>query len=235
MCKIMHCTCTYAVPPTALSVSIEATGDTIAGEIYTIECIASLSDGIQSTPFFTWLDSNNSTVVNNNNIVVGPPTASSLPLVFQVLTVSLSGQYTCQATLYSLALERPLIVSTSIHLDVQSKSLINFDGFDLKFNTEFTATQLNVTVISIPAGPHIDAAEFLILQCLASGGTGVYSYQWLSNCTGNCFLNGQTSQMVTRDALRSTDSGTHICVVRDGTGNNGSDSTVIEVTGGFTN
>ena len=88
---------------------------------------------------------------------------------------------------------------------------------------------------SRPLGPDINAAEMLSLSCQASGGTGVYSYQWSSSCMGGCFLSGRNviTPTITRDAARSADSGFYTCTVTDNAGNNGSDSTEIEVTGIF--
>lgn len=96
-------------------------GNAVAGETYEIICEASLKQGIQATPFFRWLNSNGDRVVNDGDISVGPATASSLQIVFDILKVSHSGIYTCEVTLYSLALQSPLITSTNISLDVDSK------------------------------------------------------------------------------------------------------------------
>ena len=90
-----------------------------------------------------------------------------------------------------------------------------------------------MTIVSIPSGPEINAAESLTLSCQASGGTGVYSYQWSSTCTGNCFLSSMNAvtQTVSRDATRSADSGLYTCTVTDTAGNNGTDFTEIQVVG----
>ena len=98
------------------------------------------------------------------------------------------------------------------------------------------ADDLSVSVASVPVGPDINAAEFFSLTCQATGGTGVYTYQWSSNCTGNCFLNNinPITQTITRDALRSTDSGLYTCTVTDNAGNNGSDFTQAQVIGKLT-
>lgn len=96
-------------------------GNAVAGETYEIICEASLKQGIQATPFFRWLNSNGDRVVNDGDISIGPATASSLQIVFDILKVSHSGIYTCEVTLYSLALQSPLIISTNISLDVDSK------------------------------------------------------------------------------------------------------------------
>ena len=96
-------------------------GNVVAGETYEIICEASLKQGIQATPFFRWLNSNGDRVMNDGDISVGPATASSLQMVFDILKVSHSGVYTCEVTLYSLALQLPLIISTNISLDVDSE------------------------------------------------------------------------------------------------------------------
>lgn len=103
--------------------SIMTIGNAIAGETYEIVCEASLKRGIQATPFFTWMNSDGDRVMNDGNILVGPATASSLQMVFDILKTSHSGIYTCEATLYSLALQSPLVTSINISLDVESKFL----------------------------------------------------------------------------------------------------------------
>lgn len=88
-------------------------------------------------------------------------------------------------------------------------------------------------IVSTPQGPDITAAEALSLTCQAGGGTGVYVYHWSSNCTGNCFINSinPVTQTITRDALRSADSGFYTCTVRDNAGNNGSDAVLVQAVG----
>jgi hypothetical protein len=110
-----------AVPSTALSVSIEPTGNPVAGTMYDILCSATILEGILSTPIFTWLDSNNSRVMDGGDITVGPPTATSLPLEFRILRGSHGGRYTCQVRLFSLALQAPLTATTSIDISIQRK------------------------------------------------------------------------------------------------------------------
>ena len=88
-----------------------------------------------------------------------------------------------------------------------------------------------MTVVSTPIGPEITAARTLSFRCDVIGGTGVYQYQWSSNCSHDCFVNSQTTQSVVQDALHSTDSGIYTCVVMDDAGNSGSDSVSITVVG----
>lgn len=111
------------VPANSVSLSIIPMGSPIAGRMYNILCSAANLDGIQSTPIFTWLDSNGNRVVNGDGITVGPPAASSLPLEFSILRGSQSGVYTCSVTLFSLALQAPLTTTTSININVQRKFL----------------------------------------------------------------------------------------------------------------
>ena len=120
-----RCCCCFSfliiVPPSALSLSITPMGDPIAGNAYTIVCLASISSGIQSTPIFSWYNSDGQRISSGGGLVVGPPTATSLPLSFGVLMSAHSGVYTCRATLFSLALQAPLNDSASTSISVQRK------------------------------------------------------------------------------------------------------------------
>lgn len=106
-----------------MTASITTVGNAVAGEMYEVVCEAVLEEGIQSTPFLTWLNTTGDRAVSGDDISVGPPTATTLPLEFSILRASHSGQYTCEVTLYSLALQTPLTASTSITLDVMGKFL----------------------------------------------------------------------------------------------------------------
>ena len=118
---LFYLTNVLVVPAAALSLSIEPMGDPIAGNRLELLCSATIRNGIRSTPIFTWLDSNGNTVANADGITVGPPRATSLPLEFSLLRSSQSGSYTCSITLFSLALQVPLNITTSINLSVQSR------------------------------------------------------------------------------------------------------------------
>ena len=111
-----------AVPEESVSLSTNTMGTAIAGRTYDVFCIATVQDGIQSTPIFTWLDSDGDVVVNGNDVTVGPSTANSLPLEFSILRVQHSGTYTCSVTLFSLPLQTPLTTTTSISFSVERKS-----------------------------------------------------------------------------------------------------------------
>ena len=113
------------VPENAVRASITTVGNEVAGEMYSIVCEAVLEQGIQSTPILAWYNSVGERVVSSDGISVGPPTATTLPVEFSILRVSHSGQYTCQVTLYSLALQTPLTTSTSITLNIACKFEFN--------------------------------------------------------------------------------------------------------------
>ena len=87
-------------------------------------------------------------------------------------------------------------------------------------------TGLTVTIdgdyISPPdfvGGPNdYRAASGVTLTCQVEGGSGAVTYLWSSTCTGAislCFVQTQIDQIVSRSNLRSSDSGTHTCLVTD--------------------
>lgn len=81
-------------------------------------------------------------------------------------------------------------------------------------------------------GPEVNVAESLSLSCVASGGTGIYSYQWISTCTGNCLSSrDQMASAISRNVAKSADSGTYECTVTDNAGNSGTNSTEVQVVG----
>ncbi len=207
-------------------------GNPIAGNMYDIVCSATILQGILSTPIFTWVDSDGNRVVNGDGTTVGLPTASSLPLEFSILRSSHSGRYTCSVTLFSLALQVPITNTASISLNVQRKHSY-FAYVHTHYYCLISDDPISVNLVTRPLGPEITAAEVLSISCQASGGTGTYNYQWSSTCTGNCFLNSRNviTQTITRDAVRSADSGLYTCTVTDNAGNNGTNSTEIQIIG----
>ena len=105
----------------------------MAGKMYQLLCTATVADGIQSTPVLQWKNSSGSLIATDSDIQVGPPTSNSLALEFNVIRVIHSGQYTCEATLYTLALESPLTSSAVHTVDIDSKCgfVISFPMFSL--------------------------------------------------------------------------------------------------------
>jgi hypothetical protein len=107
----------------------------------------------------------------------------------------------------------------------------------ISYNYDLVAADdpISVDLVSVPAGPEVNAAMFLSLTCQASGGTGIYTYQWSSTCASGCFLDSVNvlTRMVMRDAARATDSGDYTCVATDNAGNSGTNSIEIQVVGKF--
>ena len=103
--------------------------------------------------------------------------------------------------------------------------------FSIISSPPYSAVELDVAITTMPSDSDFRASSPLMLTCEAKLGTGNYTFQWSSNCTGNCLINGQTTVSLQRDALRSTDSGLHTCTVMDDAGNIGVGTILIRVTG----
>ena len=110
-----------SVPPNPLRISINPVGSPIAGNAYELLCEATVAEGIQTTPHIHWdgysPDSSGDITVSN---AMFNGLTTTLPLEFSVLRVTHAGNYTCQATLYSTALDSPLTVTEATTLNVES-------------------------------------------------------------------------------------------------------------------
>ncbi len=85
-----------------------------------------ISPQIHSTPNIQWTDANGQLVSSSNGIDVGAvvvvnDTDFVLTLDFDPLDVTHTGEYTCQATLYSFILESPLVSTVTTNVVVESK------------------------------------------------------------------------------------------------------------------
>ena len=78
--------------------------------------------------------------------------------------------------------------------------------------------------------PYYRAGSPLSLTCEAVGVQGAF-YGWTSNCTGSCFVIGQSTKTILTSYLESVDSGVHTCTVFGVNGETGSDSVTIKVVG----
>ncbi len=63
--------------------------------------------------------------------------------------------------------------------------------------------------------PYFRIASSIVLKCVVPGSAGQVSYNWSSDCSGNCFVNGQTTRSVGTRILQPSDSGVHTCTARD--------------------
>ena len=82
----------FAVP-TSLSVTIESSGSTFVGEMYSLLCSASVSDG-ESISRIVWLKGTNMLLERNNT--------SSLTLPFASLRETETATYTCRVEVRTL-------------------------------------------------------------------------------------------------------------------------------------
>ena len=95
------------------------------------------------------------------------------------------------------------------------------------------AAAFTVTIDTVPSlmnTPSLPVASDLTMTCGVVGGTAPFSYNWNSDCFGDCFVLGQlgsSSQVVSRQGLRSFDAGNHTCIVTDDTSL--SESTTVEL------
>ena len=95
-----------------------------------------------------------------------------------------------------------------------------------------TAHSLTVTVRSSSGTYHVATSVTLTCQVGLEANQPA-TYQWSSSCSGLCSVAGQTDGTVTISLLRSIDSGTYTCTVKDNVGNTGNGSINVNVTGKF--
>ena len=107
------------MPLKSLNVSIITVDSPVAGSTYELLCVASVAEGILGTPFLEWENTTDSDITLGT--LSSEEGVTTLPLEFAVLRVSHTGSYTCHATLYSLALETPLLATATTTTSVQSK------------------------------------------------------------------------------------------------------------------
>ena len=91
-----------------------------------------------------------------------------------------------------------------------------------------------VNVIASPPLPSnglYQVGSSVSLVCQAQGGHSPLTYSWNSTCTGLCFVLGETASIIRRNAIHSIDSGNHTCSVTDYTGQAGSATVQITLSG----
>ena len=94
------------------------TGSVTAGQKYTLECNVSIITGLTDTPTVTWLHPNGTE--SGDSFTISPDTPpSSSTLTFTPLTISHAGQYTCEGSIESPALDSPLTVRETQNVTVQ--------------------------------------------------------------------------------------------------------------------
>ena len=85
----------------ALAVSIREEGTAIAGETYSLTCTAIEEGDVHETPQMQWIGPDGAVVTDTGRITVGSTETTGMTttssLLFDPLSVSHDGVYTCQA------------------------------------------------------------------------------------------------------------------------------------------
>lgn len=114
-------------PPT---VSINAEGDSVAGETFTLVCRIVLPVGLSTEPQINWLSPQGDALISEGGVIVGtqpvignPSRLISYVLRFSQLLTSHAGPYTCQATVNSPHQTVQRSVSMTHNVSVASKQV----------------------------------------------------------------------------------------------------------------
>ena len=109
------------VPPNTIVVTITTSDSATVGQEYTLECnVSTVITGLTNVPTVTWLHPNGSLVTSDGGITISPSTpSSSSTLTFTPLTISHAGQYTCEGSIESPALDSPLTVRETQNVTLQ--------------------------------------------------------------------------------------------------------------------
>ena len=94
-------TCYLHAALLASEVTIHGTGNTIAGEMYTLSCTATVVEDLVVVPMLQWKYSNGSVVNGGSSLtlsaMVASGNATTHNLTFNPLRTSHGGEYTCRA------------------------------------------------------------------------------------------------------------------------------------------
>ena len=139
--------------PSLPSVTIEASGTSIAGETYSLTCTVSLEQELRQSPVIEWIGPDGS-VIENGTIVDMSLSSSSpsttMSLLFTRLRTSHKGIYWCRASVNDIDAGINIMNNSSAAIIVQSKSIglvfiaamctlvktissIFFGGFNIKY------------------------------------------------------------------------------------------------------
>ena len=117
-----------SVPPTAITASVSSSGIARAGMVYSLTCTVSKTvGGLINSPTATWT-TGGVAVTNGNGITVSTMATSETAIsiqIFDPLRTSHNGQYSCDGTLTSQALDETLTPSMTMELRVQSQLYVH--------------------------------------------------------------------------------------------------------------
>ena len=119
-------TCYLHAALLASEVTIHGTGNTIAGEMYTLSCTATVVENLVVVPFLQWEYSNRSVVNSGSSFTLSATITSgnttTRNLTFNPLRTSHGGEYTCRAIINISSISiSGLSSSQSSEVVVQSK------------------------------------------------------------------------------------------------------------------
>lgn len=145
-------------------------GISITGSSHSITCVLTKPASLLATPDMAWISPAGTEVTGQvNNTLVGTMTAHSVTVEQDPLLASLSGVYTCQASLQSPALLAPLNLSSIETVTVQRKSLNNPLIICNLLNTPVfslcTVPHPRVEVTTLLGSPPFYAGSALTLRC----------------------------------------------------------------------
>ncbi len=107
-----------------ISIETGANGIPIAGEEYSLSCVASESIlGLTGKPVVVWMDSNGIVIAGNDDTEVISSDGMS-NLTFNPLKPTNADIYTCMGSLQSPALSTPLTITQEQRVEVTRESMI---------------------------------------------------------------------------------------------------------------
>ena len=98
------------------TIAVDDPGTPIAGQVnYTLTCTVGVGEGM---PTLQWMGPDGSEVTTGGEIIVGNPdvngSVATLSLTFSRLVTSHGGEYTCQSTVGTRAVERTVTATISV-------------------------------------------------------------------------------------------------------------------------
>ena len=106
-------------------IEIWSSGNSTAGEVYSLTCDVSLSQNLRQSPVIEWVgpDGNikDNTTLTDVSLTSSSP-STTMTLLFNPLRTSLRGMYWCRATLTDMDANIRLMNNASVMVIVQGKS-----------------------------------------------------------------------------------------------------------------
>ena len=153
-----------ALPPPVVTTS--SYGSTIAGLVYSLQCMVKVVDGLIVVPDVVWMKDGR-VLVNRTNTTLTRTVSggnSTLNLTFNPLLTSHGGQYTCVATISVPQLSLNITNSSAVTVSVQSE----FNNVTFKCYHEcniFTVPVPNVTLSPVPLGSSVYTGTSNSISC----------------------------------------------------------------------